>query len=131
MYKTILCAIEASKEGEAVLSKASELSRLCNSKLIVIHIIPYTLLPKDYQKVLKEDVSPKIEKIVTLFNIPKKNLIIKVGKPYERICAQAEKSKVDLIFLGTHSKKGIKSLVGSTANGVLNHAKCDVSLVKI
>ncbi|MBL4826438.1 MAG: universal stress protein [Spongiibacteraceae bacterium] len=43
----------------------------------------------------------------------------------------AEKKKADLIIIGTHSKKGIHSLIGSTANGVVNHAKCDVSLVKI
>jgi len=131
MYKTILCAIEATKEGREVLSKASQLSKLCNSKLIVIHVIPYTLLPKDYQKELKEDISPKIEKITDLFDIAKNNRIVKVGKPYSHICALAEKKKADLIVIGTHSKKGINSLIGSTANGVINHAKCDISLVKI
>jgi len=62
MYKTIVCAIEATKEGKEVLSKASQLSKLCNGKLIVIHVVPYTLLPKNYQKALKEEFSPKIEK---------------------------------------------------------------------
>ncbi len=131
MYKSIVCAIEASKEGKQVLSKASELAALCKCKLTVIHVIPYTLLPKDYQKELKEDLSPKIEKIAASFGIPKKDQIIKVGKPYDHICMLAEKKNADLIILGTHSKKGIHSLVGSTANGVINHAKCDVSLVKI
>ncbi|MBL4826439.1 MAG: universal stress protein [Spongiibacteraceae bacterium] len=85
MYKTILCAIEATTEGKEVLLKASELSKLYNSKLIVIHVIPYTLLPKDYQKQLQENISPKIEKITAQFSIPKKNQIIKVGKPYTHI----------------------------------------------
>lgn len=66
-----------------------------------------------------------------LFDIPKKNQVIKVGKPYEHICTEADKRKVDLIVLGTHSKKGINALLGSTANGVVNYAKCDVSLIKI
>jgi len=131
MYKTIVCAIEATKEGKEVLSKASQLSKLCNGKLIVIHVVPYTLLPKNYQKALKEEFSPKIEKISAFFGIPKKDQIIKVGKPYEHICTLAEKKKADVIILGTHSKKGIKSLLGSTANGVANYAKCDVSLVKL
>jgi universal stress protein A len=131
MYKTILCAIEATKAGEAVLSKASQLSKLCNSKLIVIHVVPYTLLPKDYQKELKEEILPKIEKISNQFGISKKNRLVKVGKPYDHICRHAELRKADLIVLGTHSKKGINSLIGSTANGVVNYAKCDVSLVRI
>ncbi|WP_101757034.1 universal stress protein [Oceanicoccus sp. KOV_DT_Chl] len=131
MYKTILCAIDATSEGKEVLAKASKLSKLCNSKLIVIHVIPYSMLPRDYQKELTEKISPKIDKLASAFGVPKKNQIIKVGKPYDHICMLAEKRKADLIILGTHSKKGIQALLGSTANGVVNYAKCDVSLVKI
>lgn len=131
MYKSILCAIEASKEGELVLSKASELAKFYNCKLHVIHVLPYTLLPKDYQKTLKEEVVPKVEKISSAFGVSKKNCAIKVGKPYELICKEATKRKADLIVLGTHSKKGIVSVIGSTANSVANFAACDVSLIRI
>jgi universal stress protein A len=131
MYKTILCAIEATKEGEVVLSKASEIAKLNNSRLVVIYVLPYTLLPKDYQKELKESAIPKIEKISTAFDIPKKNRVVKVGKPYEQICTLAVKQKADLIVIGSHSKKGIQSLIGSTANAVINYAKCDVTLVRL
>ncbi|GAB1266638.1 universal stress protein [Aurantivibrio infirmus] len=131
MYKTILCAIEASKEGRQVLGKAAELAKACNAKLVVIHVIAYTLLPKDYQKALTDEVSPKFNKIADSFSISKKNRVIKVGKPYDLVCREAKKRKADLIVLGTHSKKGIQSLVGSTANGVVNYAKCDVTLIRI
>jgi universal stress protein A len=43
----------------------------------------------------------------------------------------AESKSADLIMLGTHSKKGLNALIGSTANAVANHAQCDVSLIKI
>jgi universal stress protein A len=131
MYKMILCAVEATQEGRAVLRKAAALAKLCDGEVIVIHVIPYTLLPKDYQKQLKEDIAPKMERFAAEFGIPKKNRIIRVGKPYEEICIQAEKRKADLIVLGTHSKKGLQSLIGSTANGVANYASCDVSLVRM
>lgn len=131
MYKTIICAIEDSKEGEMVLSKAHQLSQLCNANLFVTHTIPYSLLPKDYQKELKENVLPSIEAKATALGIPLKNVSVKFGKPYEQICLFAEKKGADLIILGTHSKKGIQALIGSTANGVANYAKCDVSLIKV
>ncbi|WP_444900535.1 universal stress protein [Microbulbifer sp. VAAC004] len=131
MYKTILCAIEASKEGRFVLSRAVELSRQHESKLIVLNVLPYSFLPKDYQRELKEDAIPKFEEIVSDFGISKKNRLLKVGKPYEVICKEAEKRNVDLIMLGTHSKKGISSLIGSTANSIVNYAHCDVTLVRI
>lgn len=131
MYNTILCAIENSDEAEKVLKKAYELSQLCNATLLVTHIIPFKLLPKDYQKELKENALPSIEGKAKAIGIPLKNVKIKFGKPYEQICLLAEKKSVDLIILGTHSKKGLQALIGSTANGVANYAKCDVSLIKV
>ena len=130
MYKIIICAIEANEEGKEILSKAYDLSQLYKSKLFVIHVIPYTLLPKDYQKEMKEKVQPKLETITSSLGIPKKNVSVKFGKPYEQVCILAEKKNADLIILGTHSKKGINALIGSTANAVANYAKCDVSLIR-
>jgi len=131
MYETIICAIEASEEGREILSKANKLAQLYNSKLLVTHTIPYKLLPRDYQKELEENALPEIESITLSLGIPKKNVTIKFGKPYEQICMLAEKENADLIILGTHSKKGLNALIGSTANAVANYAKCDVSLIKI
>jgi len=131
MYKTIICAIEASEEGEQILSKAYDLSKIHNARLFVTHVIPYTILPKDYQKELKVNTLPKIESITSSLGIPKKDVTITFGKPYENICMLAEQNNADLIIIGTHSKKGINALLGSTANAIANYAKCDVSLIKI
>lgn len=131
MYKTILCAIEASPEGEEVLAKAAKLAALYGSKLLVIHVLQYSILPKDYQKALKKEVAPKVHEILKSVGVPLKNCVIKTGKPYSRICREAEKRNADLIILGTHSKKGVRNMIGSTANGVCNYAKCDVTLFRI
>ncbi|GAA6154179.1 universal stress protein [Pseudoteredinibacter isoporae] len=131
MYKTIICAIEIGQEGKAVLSKAQEVASKFDSKLVVVNVLPYSLLPKDYQKELKEKAEPKFNKVLAEFDISKKNSVQRVGKPYEVICDVAEKKHADLIILGTHSKTGIRSLIGSTATGVANNAPCDVSLVRI
>lgn len=131
MYKTILCAIEVGKEGKMVLSKAQQVAELFGAKLMVVNVLPYTLLPKDYQKEMKGKAIPAFEKFVTDFGIAKRNRMLKVGKPYEEICKIAKHKDVDLIILGTHSKKGLRSLVGSTATGVANNACCDVNLIRI
>ncbi len=131
MYKTILCAIEASQEGKRVLTKASKLAELYGAKLMVVSVLPYTLLPNDYQRKLKNEIAPEIEEIIEPFGIPRKNRYIKVGKPYEVICKEARRRKADLIVLGTHSKRGLRAVMGSTATGVANNAKCDVTLFRI
>lgn len=131
MYKTIICAVEISQEGKTVLSKAQEIASKFGGELVVISVLPYTFLPKDYQKELKDKAIPGFNKIADEHGISKKNRMLKVGKPYEVICNMAEKKQADLIIMGTHSKKGISSLIGSTATGIANHASCDVLLVRI
>lgn len=131
MYKKILCAIEISAEGKSVLAKAKEVADKYDAQLIVVSVLPHSLLPKDYQKELKEKAIPSFEKIAAEFDVPKKNRALKVGKPYEVICKLADQKKADLIILGTHSKKGLRSLLGSTANGVASSASCDVTLIRI
>jgi len=132
MYKTILCPIEASDEGKVVLAKAQEIAEKFDARLLVINVLPYQFLPKDYQKELQEKLTPKMEAIFEELKISKKNRIVKVGKPYEVVCKEAEKREADLIIIGTHSKQGLNALLlGSTANGVVNNSKIDVMLIKI
>lgn len=131
MYKTILCAIEASPEGKKVLTKAAKLAELYGSKLLVVSALPYTVLPSNLQKTMKEKTTPVVEEIIASFGIPRKNRYIAIGKPYQIICKEAKRRKADLIILGTHSKKGLSSALGSTATGVANNAACDVTLVRL
>ncbi len=131
MYKTILCAIEASPEGKKVLAKAVKLAELYGSKIMVVSVLPFTVLPSNLQKKLKEESMPVIQKIISSFDIPRKNSYVAIGKPYDVICKEAGRRKADLIILGTHSKKGLQSALGSTATGVANNARCDVTLVRL
>ncbi|PCJ47131.1 MAG: universal stress protein A [Gammaproteobacteria bacterium] len=131
MYKNILCAIDNTPESEAILSKASSLAKQNSCKLSVVHIIEYTILPKDYQKQLEEEALPKMAAIAEKFNIPSKNRYIKFGQSYPVICQLEEKLGIDLIVIGSHGKNGFQALLGSTANGVLQRAKGDVLLIKV
>lgn len=131
MYKTIICAVEIGDEGRTLLAKASALADKFASRLIVVNVLPYSFLPKDYQKDLTERAIPEFEKMAAEFKVTQKNRVLKVGKPHEIICKLAKSKKADLILLGTHSKKGLQSLIGSTATAVSNNAPCDVTLVRI
>ena len=43
----------------------------------------------------------------------------------------AEQLDVDLIVVGSHGRYGLALLMGSTANGVLHGASCDVLAVRV
>lgn len=130
MYKSILCAVDTSSTSNVVLEKAKSLAEKYDARLSIVHIIEYGFLSKDYQKILKEELTPKIEAMGEEYKIAKKMRYIKFGQPYSKICEIAEKNLMDLILLGSHGKYGVRDILGSTANGVLHHAKCDVLVVK-
>ena len=131
MINNILCAVEVSEEGEKVVTKALDLADKFGAKVHLVTVISYSLLPKDYQAKLEEDIAPKLEAMASKFDISKNRISVKVGKPYQVICQKAEAIEADLIVVGTHSEKGIASMIGSTANGVANYAPCDLYLVNI
>ncbi|MFT7223459.1 MAG: nucleotide-binding universal stress UspA family protein, partial [Cellvibrionaceae bacterium] len=53
------------------------------------------------------------------------------GQAYTSICNLSEKNTIDLIVLGSHGEYRVRALLDPTANGVLNHEKCDVHLIKM
>jgi nucleotide-binding universal stress UspA family protein len=54
------------------------------------------------------------------------------GAPVDLILTQAERSRVDLIVLGSHSRSPLYHLlVGGVIEGVLKHARCPVLVVPL
>jgi universal stress protein A len=54
-----------------------------------------------------------------------------LGQPEVEIHAKAEEIGADLIVVGSHGRYGLALLMGSTANGVLHGASCDVLAVRV
>jgi nucleotide-binding universal stress UspA family protein len=53
------------------------------------------------------------------------------GNPYDQIMKEMQDNKIDLIVMGSHSKKGITAhLLGSIADKVSHSARCPVLLVR-
>ncbi len=131
MYKKILCAVDITSEGESILAKANALAEQYGSELSMVHVIEYTFLPKDYQKKLKQEVLPKVHSMADQYSLKKKNRFVKFGQSYVQICDLVKKHDIDLVVIGSHGKHGVKALLGSTANAVLQQVECDVLLVKL
>ena len=54
-----------------------------------------------------------------------------LGRPEVEIHTKAEEIGADLIVVGSHGRYGLALLMGSTANGVLHGATCDVLAVRV
>jgi len=58
-------------------------------------------------------------------------LLVPSGSPSHKITTVATEKSADLIVVGTHGRRGLQRLLGSTANSVINHAACDVLTVRL
>ena len=53
------------------------------------------------------------------------------GRPESELQRAAEAKGADVIVVGSHGRHGLALLLGSTANGVLHGATCDVLAVRV
>ena len=65
------------------------------------------------------------------YNVEAESQIVAIGRPESEIHRLAKELDIDLIVVGSHGRKGFQLLLGSTANGVLHGAICDVLAVRI
>ena len=63
--------------------------------------------------------------------ITRENLHALLGHPATAITDLARKLDSDLLVIGSHGRHGLRALLGSTANAVLQSAPCDTLLVNV
>lgn len=139
-YTTILLAIDLSDEAQEVAGKAAELATASQANLHVVHVIePLSFayggdIPMDFSSV-QEDIQKQAQSQLAEFaeklSIPLEQQHIAMGRPENEIHALAEQIDAQLIVVGSHGRHGLALLLGSTANGVLHGAKCDVLAVRV
>lgn len=142
IYKHILFAVDFSENTDYIVQRTSEMVLLNKAKISLVHIldnIPMpdmsygTIIPLDLETehALLEIEKTRLNQIGEQLNVPNEQRWLVWGSPKDEICALAEKEAVDLIIVGSHARHGLALLLGSTANGVLHHAPCDVLAVKL
>ncbi|MFQ3186685.1 MAG: universal stress protein A [Marinomonas primoryensis] len=85
----------------------------------------------DIQAQLQETAKERISILEAQLDISVQESCITQGGIESEIHRIAEEKKVDLIVVGSHGRHGLALLLGSTANGVLHGAPCDVLAVKV
>ena len=140
-YKHILLAVDFSEHGKEVSSKALEMAARNQAQLSLVHVVEnlpitdaaYGPIPFDVDLTQEwlDASKQRLEKIGNDLNVPKERQWLEMGSAKLEIVRIAEENNVDLIMIGSHGRHGLALLLGSTANGVLHHAKCDVLAVRL
>lgn len=141
-YKHILFAVDFSGHSDNVANKAKELADDNQAKLSIIHVLDnLPVLEASYEPIvplyaglteqLMDTAKKRLLKIAHKLNIAENQQWLEIGSATLEIIRIAEEHEVDLIVIGSHGRHGLALLLGSTANAVLHHAKCDVLAVRL
>lgn len=139
-FKTILVAIDLSEDSNHVANRALAIARNNEADVHMIHVIePLSFayggdIPMDFsgiQDEIHQQAKQQLARLADGLGIPQDKQHLLLGKPEVEIHATAESLGADLIVLGSHGRSGLALLMGSTANGVLHGASCDVLAVRV
>lgn len=142
IYKHILFAVDFAEESRQITLQAGEMAQKFAAKLSLIHVLDNIPMPDisygtvialndEIDNALLEQQKANLNEIGKQLNVPENQRWLIWGNPQEEICALAVQEEVDLIIVGSHGRHGLALLLGSTANGVLHHAPCDVLAMKL
>jgi len=146
-YRHILVATDFSKYAASALKKALELAKPFNAKVTLMHdseLFSPDMYPtmgelavpiitddpeqeKKHIKRIEKELSSMLDDLE--YDEDRITLIAVTGHPVDSIVNYAIKHDIDLIVMGSHGRRGLARLLGSSTNGVVNNAPCDVLTV--
>lgn len=139
--KKILVCLDASPRAAHVLAAAVDLARRTGATLTLFRSVG---LPPELAHDDIIGVSPNelVERLLENARSALKQLgaevppalvdgvEVRVGTPWNAICAEATAIGADLIVIGSHGYGGIDRILGTTAAKVVNHADRSVLVVR-
>ncbi|WP_455211548.1 universal stress protein [Kaarinaea lacus] len=142
-YENILIAIDFSESADQVIERALDIAKQSNAKTSLLHIVDHLpplgfgeepLIAPDWmipEQQLMEEAKKSLHNFAGKHNLQNCKQTVALGTPHVEVVRIAEEKNIDLIVVGSHGRHGVRLLLGSTANGVLHHATCDVLAVRV
>jgi nucleotide-binding universal stress UspA family protein len=141
--KKILIPLDFSETALLALEHGTNMASLFNADIILLHVITpnwaaYNIenmpMPIDVMQYLEENTLQKLNQISKEIS-HKQNIqvatVYETGLVAPTIVSAAEKSKADLILMGTHGISGFSErFIGSNAYRVVNDSQCPVITVQ-
>ncbi len=134
-YKNILVSVDIFEDYRSIVKQALFLAKKFNAKVNFIYVQPNidAAVPYAYgvEGAIEVDSQKQLDELEKLTQVDKNQIHLCHGNPKNKISSFAEELKTDLIVVGSHGRKGLDLLLGSTANSILHTAKCDVLTVRV
>jgi len=139
-YSHIIVGVDLSEDCPQVIHKAAALAASCNARLSLAHVLepiafayggdmPVDLSGVQEQQLQKAEI--ELGQLAKNTHYPIQQQHVLLGQAAAELHYLAEQESADLIVVGSHGKKGLALLLGSTPNSVLHGASCDVLAVLV
>jgi nucleotide-binding universal stress UspA family protein len=136
----ILAPVDFSKDTSTAVSAALEFASKTSTKITLLHVLP-VLYPGHLQpifayerqlKALEVESEKQLRDLAgTIAPQVDVETALKGGPPWKAIVEFAGAHRVDLIVMPTHGRSGLGHiLLGSVAERVVQHAPCNVLIVR-
>jgi nucleotide-binding universal stress UspA family protein len=137
MISKILVPTDGSKAALKAVEYSAELAKNIGATITIVSVmdkssfipqtVPAVTISKkimepieDYLRVAADAYTDEAEKLCMKRGIQSKK-VVRAGRPVDEIIKEAEKSKVDLIVIGSRGQSALKAAVlGSVTFGVIN-----------
>lgn len=139
-YQRILVAVDLTEESNQVVERAVDIARRNQAELSLVHVIEIVSfayggdIPMDLtsiQEQMDQHAQKRLAELAETLDYPIAGTFVVTGNTESEIQRIASEHQTDLIVIGSHGRHGLALLLGSTANGVLHGADCDILAVRI
>ena len=151
MSKRFLVAVDGSEHGWKALDLATDLAKLSEAELVVLHVLPYEPMPDGLEEWARmegipaeaqsahyhashatgDEITSEAERRARQAGVANVSTRGAEGSPAKKIVAVAESIGADMIFLGSRGLGDAKGLLmGSVSHKVMHLAPCTCVAVK-
>jgi nucleotide-binding universal stress UspA family protein len=147
MYKRILVTTDGSGLSKKAVAHAVSLCAATGAELVALRVTPrypqsyfegsLPLAASEVAKIEKQWASDAqkaleaVEKLAASKSVKCKSIVVKSDIVSDAIIASGKKSRVDLIVMASHGRRGIKRLLlGSETQQVLTHSAIPVLVLR-
>jgi len=123
------------------VTRAVALCKRFGARLTLLHVVEYFPVDRSNEVIAPEDVDPaayretqarlQLRELAARLDCEDaaREVLFSPDAAWHGVVAFATDQRADLVVLGSHGLHGVFELLGSTANGVVNQAPCDVLAV--
>ena len=151
MSKKFLVAVDGSDHGWKALDLATDLAKVSNAEVVILHVIPYIPMPEGFQqfaeiegikaadrtfryhydRTVGDAITSEAEARAQKNGLARVTTQVTEANPADEIVALAKSKRADMLFLGSRGVSDLKGMMmGSISHKVMHLAPCTCVAVR-